>query len=635
MILRLPLPPVVLLLLAAPAASAQEVAEAVAPTPAAAEAPDEGGIIESHGYSTFGDLKYGPDFEHLEYVAPDAPKGGEFSMAWSQTTFDSFSPYTVKGNPEILSSSPYEEMLLGTADTIGELYCLLCETLRYPEDRAWVEFDIRPEARFSDGTPVTAEDALFSYEIFRDQGLPSFRLVLPQTIASAEVVDEDTIRFTFTEDAPMRTRIQSAGGLPIMQKAWFEQGGHRLDESRLEPAIGSGPYALDSYDVNQRAIYRRNPDYWGRELPINVGRNNYETIRVEYFADNNAAFEAFKAGVYTFRLENSSKTWATGYDFPGVRDGTVVATELPDGTIGTAQSYAINLRRPQFQDPRVREALGLLFNFEWSNAALFYATYQRMTSFWENTELAARGVPTPEEAAILQPLAEEGLLPETILTDEAVVPPVSSPDRALDRRNLRAASALLNEAGWEVGDDGLRRRDGQTLRVEILEDSPTFDRVHNPYVDNLRAAGIDVRYERVDSAQATDRKRNADFDMVVDQFSLGYEPGGNLVQSLGSEAADTPEFNSMGLASPAVDRLIEVVRAADTQEELTPAVRALDRVLRAERFWVPQWFKDTHTVAFYDMYAYPEPLPPYSLGYLDFWWIDPDRAEALRASGAL
>ena len=623
------------LLLAPLAAPAQDAAEASEPTPAVAEAAGDAEVIESHGVSTFGELSYGPDFEHLDYVNPDAPKGGEFSMAWSQTTFDSFNPYTVKGNPEILSSSPYETLLTGTADTIGESYCLVCETVRYPEDKAWVEFDLRPEARFSDGATVRAEDVLFSYEVFRDQGLPSFRVVLPQTIASAEVVDDDTIRFTFTEDAPMRNRIESAGGLPVLQKAWFEEGGYRLDESRLEPAIGSGPYALDSHDVGQQVVYRRNPDYWGADLPINVGRNNYDTIRVEYFADGNAAFEAFKAGVYTFRVDASSKTWATGYDFPGVRDGTVVRAELPDGTIGTAQSYVMNLRRPQFQDPRVREALGLLFNFEWSNAALFYDTYQRMTSFWENTDLAARGVPTPEEAAILQPLVDEGLLDASILTDEAVVPPVSSPDRALDRRNLRRASQLLNEAGWEVGDDGLRRRDGRTLRLEILEDSATFDRVHNPYVENLRAAGIDVRYERVDAAQAADRKTNADFDMVVDQFALGYEPGSNLVQYLGSESEDTPEFNSMGLASPAVDRLIEVVRAAESQEELTPAVRALDRVLRAERFWVPQWFKNTHTVAYYDMYAYPEPLPPYSLGYLDFWWIDPDRAEALRASGAL
>lgn len=606
---------------------------AAVPTPAAAEAPADGEIIESHGFSNFGVLKYGPDFEHLDYVDPDAPKGGEFST-WASGTFDSMNPYSRKGRAGGLSSVFFESMLTGVADEIGSAYCLLCETLRYPEDKAWVEFTIRPEARFSDGTPMTAEDALFSYEILRDQALPSVRAVIASQIVGAEVVDERTVRFTFTEDAPMRGRIESAGGLPIFSKAWFEGTGARLDESRLDPALGSGPYVLGSYDVNQRIVYERDPDYWGANLPINVGRNNYDRIRLEYFGDGNAAFEAFKAGAYTFRLENSSRIWATGYDFPAVQNGAVVVEELPDGTISTSQSFVMNLRRPQFQDPRVREAVGLMFNFEWTNAALFYGLYERMTSFWENTDLAARGAPTPEEAAVLEPLVEEGLLPASILDEEAVVPPVSSADRALDRGNLRRASALLDEAGWVVGDDGLRRKDGRTLRVEIIEDDPTFDRVINPYVENLRRVGIDAVYERVDPAQLTDRERAHDFDMLVDQFPMSYEPGSELFNYFHSGSTDDV-FNSMGIASPAVDRLIEVVRAADSQEALTPAVRALDRVLRAERFWVPQWFKDTHTVAYYDMYAYPEVLPPYARGELDFWWVDPEAEAALQASGAL
>ena len=611
------------LLLASSAASAQV-------TDAAAEG---GEVIESHAVSTFGDVTYGPDFEHLDYVNPDAPKGGEFST-WGQGTFDSFNPYSSKGRAGLLSSIAYETMLTSTADTIGESYCLLCETVRYPEDKAWVEFDIRPEARFSDGSPVTAQDAVFSYEILREQALPSVRAVLGQQVASAEAVDDNTVRMIFTTDAPMRDRIETAGGLPIFSQAWFEETGARLDESRLEPGIGSGPFLLDSYDINQRIVYRRNPDYWGEDLPINVGRNNYDAIRIEYFSDSLAAFEGFKAGAYTFRQENSSKEWATSYDFPAVQDGTIVKEALPDGTIATSQSYVMNLRRPQFDDPRVREALGLLFNFEWSNETLFYGSYKRMTSFWENTELAARGVPTPEEVAILQPLVDEGLLPESILTDEAVAPPESSPERSLDRGNLRRASGLLEEAGWVVGDDGLRRKDGQTLRVDILEDSPTFDRVNNPYLENLRRAGVDARYDRVDPAQYTDRTRGHDFGIITDQFPMSYEPSSALVNYFGSEAADDV-FNSMGLTSPAVDRLVKVVRAANSQEELTPAVRALDRVLRAERFWVPQWFNDEYWVAYYDMYRYPEPLPPYSLGQIDFWWIDPEAAEALRASGAL
>ncbi len=618
------------LLLAPLGARAQEAGA----TPAAAEAEaDRGGIVESHGVSTFGDLKYGADFERLDYVNPDAPKGGEFST-WAQGTFDSMNPYSRKGRAGALSSAMYEPMLTTVADEIGSAYCLLCETVRYPQDKAWVEFDIRPEARFSDGTPVTAEDALYSYELLRDQGLPSFQAVLAVQVADAEVVGERTVRFTFAEDAPLRNRIETVGGLPVFSKAWYEATGARLDESRLEPAIGSGPYVLDSTDVNQRIVYRRDPDYWGADLPINVGRNNYDSIRVEYFGDSNAAFEGFKAGAYTFRIENTSKTWATGYDFPGVQDGTVIKAALPDGTIGTAQSYVMNLRRPQFQDPRVREALGLLFNFEWTNQALFYGLYDRMTSFWENTELAARGAPMPEEAALLRPLVDEGLLDASILTDEVATPPESTPERALDRRNLRRASELLNEAGWEVGDDGLRRREGRTLRVELLEDNPSFDRINNPYVENLRRAGIDAELVRVDPAQYTDRTRDHDFDLVTDQFPMDYEPSTDLLQYFGSGSVDDV-FNSMGIASPAVDRLIEVVRAAGSQEELTPAVRALDRVLRAERFWVPQWFNDEYWVAYYAIYEHPETLPPYALGYLDFWWIDPGKAEALRASGTL
>ena len=600
---------------------------------AAQEQPATGETIVSHGISTFGDLKYPADFEHLDYVNPDAPQGGEMSLAWLGT-FDSMNPYTAKGRAGYLATIFFEDLMTATADEIGSLYCLLCETIEYPESRDWVTFNLRPEARFSDGTPVTAEDVLFTYEILRDEGLPSFRAVLPQTIAGAEVIDEHTIRFDFTEGSPPRDRIQLAGSLPVFSKAWFEANDAGLDESRLEPAVGTGPYVLDRYDINQRIVYRKNPDYWGADLPINRGRFNFDTIRVEYFGDSNAAFEGFKAGAYLFRQENSSKTWATGYDFPGVQDGTVIKTELPDGTIATGQSFTINLRREKFQDPRIREALQLAFNFEWSNETLFYGLYDRIHSFWENTDLAAEGAPTPAEAEILGPLVDAGLLEESILTEPAVMAPESDPDRQLDRGNLRRASRLLEEAGWVVGDDGLRRKDGRTLSVEIIEDSATFDRVINPYVQNLKALGIEARYSRIDPAQFTDRTRGHDFDMFTDQFPMSYEPGAGLKQYFASEGVDDV-FNSAGVSDPAVDRLIEIVMRAETQEELTPAVKALDRVLRAKRFWVPQWYNDAYFVAYYDIYEHPEPLPPYSLGLLDFWWVDPEKQAALEAQGVL
>jgi len=269
------------------------------------------------------------------------------------------------------------------------------------------------------------------------------------------------------------------GGLPVKSKAWFEKTGAKLDESRMEPAIGSGPYVLDSYDINKRITYKRNPDYWGKDLPLNKGRANFDTIRVEYFADSNAAFEGFKSGAYTFRQENSSKSWATAYDFPALDEGHVIKTLLPDGGMATGQSYVMNLRREKFDDIRVRQAIGLLFNFEWSNESLFYGQYARINSFWENSELAAEGMPSDAELALLQPIAD--LLPAGVIDDEAVMAPVSG-SRTLDRKNLRKASVLLDEAGWSVGDDGLRRNAaGETLTIEIIEDSPTFDRVHLPF----------------------------------------------------------------------------------------------------------------------------------------------------------
>ncbi len=590
-------------------------------------------VIKSYGISTFGELKYPADFKHLDYVNPDAPKGGEISL-WAPGTFDSMNPYTRKGRAGALSSIMFESMLTNTADEIGASYCLLCKSLEYPANKDWVIFELRPEAKFSDGTPVTAEDAAYTYELFLKEGLPSFRAVLGRLVEKAEVLDKSRIKFTFKADAPRRDAIESVGGLPVFSKKWFIDNNAGLDESRFEPALGTGAYVLDRYDVNQRIVYKRNPDYWGANLPINVGRNNYDSIRVEYFGDSNAAFEGFKSGAYTFRIENSSKTWATGYDFPAIQDGSVIKAELPDGTIATGQSFVMNLRRPKFDDIRVREALGLMFNFEWSNETLFYGLYERINSFWENSDLAAKGKPTAGEKALLEPLVKEGLLDPGILTEDAVMAPTSS-DRQLDRKNLRRASKLLEEAGWIVGDDGMRRKDGKTLRVELIEDSPTFDRVINPFVENLRRLGVDAVYNRIDPAQYTDRTRNFDFDMITDQFPMGYEPGSGLRQYFGSETADQSVFNAMGLKDPAVDKLIDIIVAANTKDAMTTGVRALDRVLRAKRFWIPQWFKDKHTVAYYNMFEHPAKLPPYSLGYLDFWWVDPQKADALKASGAI
>ena len=589
-------------------------------------------ITKTHGFNFFGELKYPADYKHLDYVNPDAPKGGEISI-WTMGTFDSFNPYTRKGRAGALASAPFESLLEGTSDEVGTSYGLLAETLEYPEDQSWVIFNMRPEARFSDGTPVTADDVAFTYELFLNEGLASYRAILGQIVTGVEILGPHRVKYSFADDASRRDAIPIVGGLPVKSKAWFEKTGAKLDESRMEPAIGSGPYVLDSYDINKRITYKRNPDYWGNDLPFNKGRGNFDTIRVEYFADSNAAFEGFKSGAYTFRQENSSKSWATAYDFPALDEGHVIKTLLPDGGMATGQSYVMNLRRDKFDDIRVRQAVGLLFNFEWSNESLFYGQYARINSFWENSELAAAGMPSDAELALLEPIAD--LLPAGVIDGEAVMAPVSG-NRTLDRKNLRKASALLDEAGWIVGDDGLRRNAaGETLTIEIIEDSPTFDRVHLPFIDNLKAAGIDAIYSRIDPAQMTDRSRNYDFDMMVDQFPMSLEPSSGLKQYFGSETADQSVFNLMGLKSEAVDTLIEHVMNAQNKAELTTSVKALDRTLRAYYFWVPQWFNDAYRVAYWNMYEHPETLPPFALGNLDFWWYNAEKAADLKAKGVL
>ncbi|MGP3697807.1 extracellular solute-binding protein [Rhodobacter sp. NSM] len=603
-----------------------------------ARAQDEQKIITSHGISTFGDLKYPADFAHLDYVNPDAPKGGEISE-WAFGGFDSMNPYSVKGRAAALSSVMYESILTGTADEIGAAYCLLCETLEYPEDRSWVIFNLRPEARFSDGTPVTAEDVVFSYETFVTKGLTDFRTVFAQQVESAEALDEHRVKFTFKPGIPTRDLPQDVGGLPVLSKAQYEREGLDLEEGSLKPFLGSGAYMLDEsrMQVGRTVVYRRNPDYWGKDLPIARGTGNFDTIRIEYYADYNAAFEGFKGGSYTFRNEASSILWATGYDFPAITSGAVKKVELPQGTKASGQGWMLNLRREKFQDPRVREALNLMFNFEWSNKTLFYGLYSRVQSFWENSYLEAEGAPSEAEVALLKPLVDEGLLPQSILTDPPVSPPTSG-ERQLDRRNLRAASKLLDEAGWPVGSDGLRRNAaGEVLRVEFLNDSQTFDRVISPFVENLRALGIDAMMTRVDNAQMESRTRppSYDFDITTGNARTNYISGSELKQYYGSETADVSSFNMMGLKDPAVDRMIEKVLAANSSEELEVATKALDRVLRLQRFWVPQWFNANYTVAYYDMFEHPETLPPYALGELDFWWFNAEKAQALRDTGAL
>jgi len=591
-------------------------------------------VTVTHAYANFGEPVYGPDFEHLAYVNPDAPKGGEIST-WAQGTFDSFNPYAFAGVSASLATIGSEAVLTSTADDPYALYCFMCTTMEYPEDISYVTFNLRDDVTFSDGTPVTSQDVRYSTELFLEQGIPEFRLVRSAWIESIETPDDHTITFRFTDEAPLRDRISFAGGTPILNQAWFEANEYRLDEPTEAPLMSTGAYVLESFDYNRDVVYRYNPEYWARDLNWNVGRNNFETIRVEYFADASAGFEAFKAGEYSFRTENTSLIWATGYDFPAIDRGWVVTDTIPDGNVGTRQSFVFQLDKAKWQDIRVRQAVEQMFNFEWTNETLFYGLYARPTSFWVNTDLAAVGTPTEGELAILEPLVAEGLLDESILTGEAVMPATAdAAENRVPRGNLRRAAGLLEEAGWAVGDSGFFEKDGEVLELVILQFSPQFDRIVNPYIENLRLLGIDARLERVDLSTYQERRLSGDFDMTNAGFSMTLEPGQVLFQWFGSDTAGESSRNIQRLRNEAVDRIIPQVVAADTLEALESATRSLDRVLRSLHFEVPQWFNDQHWVAYYDMYRHPEEIPPYALGQFDFWWYDAERAEELRAAGA-
>ena len=588
-------------------------------------------IIKSHGISTFGELKYNSDFQHLDYVNPNAPKGGEVSI-WAFGSFDSMHPYTTKGRSGSLSSIFFESLLTGTSDEIGSAYGLVAKSMEYPKDRSWVIFNMRPEAKFSDNTPLTAEDVMFSYKLLQEKGLPSFRAVIEKEIDTVEILGKHKIKFTFKKGIPTRDLPASAGSLPIFSKNYYEKSGADFEASTLTPGIGSGPYILDNLDVGQTINYKRNPEYWGANLPINIGRNNFDKIRVEYFADYNSAFEGFKGGSYTFRTEYMSKLWATGYNFPAIEKKWVTKKLLPSGDMAPGQSFIINLRKDKFKDIRVRKAIGLMFNFEWSNKTLFYDLYARINSFWENSDMAATGKPSKDELIILNSL--KNTLPSGIIDSDVAEVSVSS-TKQLDRKNLRMASKLLDDAGWEVGDDGLRKnKNGATLDIEILNDSQAFTRIIEPFIENLKSLGVNAVHTKIDNAQMTERERSFDFDIVTGNFPMSFTPGSGLKQYFGSETADVSIFNKAGIKSEVIDELIEVVMAAKTRDELKVAVKTLDRVLRSYYFWIPQWFKDVHTVAYYDYYEHPENLPPYDMGLLDFWWINNEKYNELKNEGA-
>ncbi|MEM9147911.1 MAG: extracellular solute-binding protein [Pseudomonadota bacterium] len=580
--------------------------------------------IISHGVSAFGDLRYPPDFSQFDYAMADAPKGGTFSTGFGGISFDTLNAYVLKGNPVVGMSVTTDTLMTPSSDEADALYGLVANSIEYDAERSYALFELRPEARFHDGSALTAEDVKFSFDVLREKGHPRYRLIL-QGVEGATVEAPHRIRFTFRDDVARRDLPMAVAGLPIFAKAWFDS--RDFSEATLEPLMTSGPYEveMESLEPGRTVVYRRRPDYWAADLPVNRGRHNFDRIRIEYFRDRSAAFEAFKAGTYTFNEEYWSKLWATGYDFPAVTRGDILRDVIPDNLPSGTQGYWFNLRREKFADPRVREALAICFDFEWSNKSLFYDLYQRTNSFFEGGPMEAADQPGPAELALLEPLADR--LPGGVLDDAAYVPPATD-GSGRNRRNLRRAAKLLDEAGWSVIGDIRQNAAGETLSVEFLSRSPSFDRITGPYVQLLKRVGVDATMRRVDAAQYERRQEEYDFDIIVDRKAMSLTPGVELRDYFHSASAASPgSENLAGVSSPAVDALLAQIEAAPDRESLTTAVKALDRVLRAMHIWIPQWTKASHHLAFWDIYGRPpiEMKPAYHRGVIDLWWADQNK----------
>jgi microcin C transport system substrate-binding protein len=577
-----------------------------------------------HGLSAFGDLAYPADFDHFAYTNPDAPKGGEFSLiGWGGvTTFNSLNNYILKGDAAQGLELLFDSLMTPAADEPDAVYGLVAESAEVADDGKSVTFHLRPEARFADGTPLTADDVVFSFDTLKTKGHPIYHQTLKDVI-KAEALDPQTVRYTFEGDL-VRDLPLTVAVLPIFSKAYYSS--RPFDETTLDPPLGSGPYLVDSLAQGRTIVYRRNPDYWAKDLPVNRGRWNFDKIRFEYFRDRTAGMEAFKAGFYDFREEFTSKVWATEYDFPAIRAGKVKKEILPDETPSGTQGFFLNTRREQLREPLVREALDLAFDFEWTNRNVFYGLYNRTVSFFENSPMKAVGEPSEAERKLLDslgmPVPEEALGP-------AYLPPKtdgSGQDRAL----LTKAGKLLDEAGYTVKNGVRVNAKGEPFKLEILISEPTFERLAAPYLKNLILLGIDARMRTVDAAQYQQRLKNFDFDMTTERYVMRNTPGVELRSYFGSAAAAMDgSLNLAGISDPAVDALIERVIAAKSREELTTAARVLDRVLRAGHYWVPHWYKPSNDVAYWDKFSRPDKKPRFDRGILDTWWYDEAKAAKL------
>ena len=605
---------------------------ALAPARRAA-AIEAGGEIETHGLSAFGDLKYPADFAHLDYADPHAPKGGMFSQVgperqYNQSflTFNSLNSYILKGDGAQGMELTFASLMARAADEPDAVYGLAARAVRISPDRRTYKFLLREAARFHDGSPLTAHDAAFSLTTLKAKGHPIIRQFL-RDFEGAQAADAATLVVRFADKRARDVPLFLAT-LPILSRAYY--AGRTFDETSLEVPLGSGPYKVGRFEPGRFIEYERVADWWGAELPVARGHNNFDVVRFEYYRDRDVAFEGFTAKNYLFREEFTSRIWATRYDFPAIRDGRVKREVMPDDTPSGAQGWFINTRREKFKDSRLREALIDAFDFEWTNKTIMYGSYERTHSVFQNSDMMAAGKPGPEELALLEPF--RGTLPEEVF-GEPFVPPVSD-GSGQDRSLLRKANQLLQQAGLAVKGGKRVNARGEPIAIEFLIDEPGLEPHHMPFIKNLGVLGIEATLRLVDPVQYRARVDQFDFDITVERFSFSTTPGDSLRSYLSSAAATLKgSQNLAGIADPVIDALIDKIIGADTRAAMVSACRALDRVIRCGRYWIPHWYKPTHWYAYWDVFARPAANPRYARGVPETWWYDRGKAAKLERAG--
>jgi microcin C transport system substrate-binding protein len=585
---------------------------------------------ERHGLSAFGDLKYPADFKHFDYVNPAAPKGGIFSQIGvtrqfnqSFQTFNSLNSYILKGDAALGMERIFASLMSGAADEPDSMYGLAARAVQVSDDGLTYRFLLRPGLSFHDGSPLTARDSAFSLNILKEKGHPIIQALLRE-FEGAEAPDELTVVARFKEkrgrDVPL-----FVAGLPIFSRDYYSK--RPFDETTLEPPLGSGPYKVGRFEAGRYIEYERVKDWWGADLPSQRGLHNFDILRYEFYRDRDVAFEGFTGKNYAFREEFTSRIWATRYDFPAIRDGRVKREVLKDETPSGAQGWFLNTRRDKFKNPALREALIYAFDFEWTNRSIMYGSYDRTHSVFQNSDMMAHGKPDEAELKLLEQF--RGKVPDEVF-GEPFVPPVSV-GSGQDRKLLRHASQLLAKAGYAVKDGKRVGPNGERITIEFLLDEPSFQPHHMPYIKNLGLLGIDASVRMVDPVQMRSRLNDFDFDVAIQRFGFSTVPGESLRSYFSSRAAATKGSNNLaGISDPVVDTLIDMVVAANSRPELVTACRALDRVIRSGRYWVPHWYKATHWIAYWDMFDRPaQGKPKYARGIPETWWYDPGRAARL------